>query len=146
MDELIGNIMIKPSKVCDGVGIFPIIQFNKGDTVLNYTEERYPRSFNITSLHSKKIKYLQSIWGIEDSIPNTVMFHPVNFLNHSNNPNVIYDERTGNYIATRIIKPSQEITINYKGYNDLILKKIKTKKNVKSKRKKPIYNRRTNKH
>lgn len=137
------NVQIKHSKVCSGVGLFPIDNILKGAVVFNYLNSEYPSTFDISHLSSKKKLYLNNIWGIFNMIPSTPIFHPVNFLNHSVQPTVIYETHTGNYIATRDLNPTDEITINYIGYNNGIYTNFickKTKKGgSKRTRKKFIY-------
>ena len=119
------NVKLKPSKICNGVGLFPIEKVLKGEVVLNYLRENYPNTFDISTLSDAIKKYLYTIWGFNNFIPSTQLFHPVNFLNHSENPAVRYDILTGNYIATRDISPNDEITINYIGYNDQVYNSFK---------------------
>jgi len=51
------------------------------------------------------------LWGITNIIPIDNIFHPVNFLNHSDRPAVRYYSLTGNYLANRNLYPEDEITI-----------------------------------
>lgn len=119
------NVKLKPSRICDGVGLFPIEKVLKGGVVLNYLHENYPNTFDISTLSDAIKNYLYTIWGFNNFIPSTQLFHPVNFLNHSENPAVRYDILTGNYIANRDISPNDEITINYIGYNNELYNSFK---------------------
>ena len=118
MDPRLRNIRLRPSKICDGVGLFPIDTILKDEVVLNYSNHEHPDVFNISSLSTNVKKYLYTLWGITNIIPIDNIFHPVNFLNHSDRPAVRYDSLTGNYLANRNLYPEDEITINYVGYND----------------------------
>ena len=125
MASKLRNIKIKPSKICDGVGIFPIDNILKDEVVLNYLNSDHPDDLDISKLSNTIKNYLHTLWGITDMIPSKYIFHPVNFLNHSENPTVRYDDVTGNYLANRNLFPNDEITINYIGYNDMVYNTFK---------------------
>ena len=133
-EMLLRNVKIKPSKVCDGVGLFPIDKILKGDVVFNYINADYPSTFNISKMSHNKKQYLHTLWGVTNMIPTTPIFHPVNFLNHSTAPTVIYEDNTGNYIALRDLQPTDEILINYIGYNDPLHRTIKSQKTMRVKK------------
>jgi hypothetical protein len=118
MDSRLRNVRLRPSKICDGVGLFPIDTILKDEVVINYLNHEHPDTFDIANLSTNVKKYLYTLWGITNTIPGDNIFHPVNFLNHSDRPTVRYDKLTGNYLTNRILRSHDEITINYVGYND----------------------------
>jgi hypothetical protein len=52
MDPRLRNVRLRPSKICDGVGLFPIDTILKDDVVLNYLTHEHPDVFNISNLSS----------------------------------------------------------------------------------------------
>lgn len=119
------KVKLKPSKICTGVGLFPIDNILKDDVVFNYLNHEHPNVFNISNLSDNVKNYLQTLWGITNTIPIDNIFHPVNFLNHSDQPTVRYDTLTGNYLANRNLFSKDEITINYDGYNNPVYNTFK---------------------
>ena len=139
MDARLRNVRLRPSKICDGVGLFPIDTILKDEVVFNYLKHDHPDAFNISNLSSNVKKYLHTLWGVTNMIPIDTIFHPVNFLNHSAHPTVRYDSLTGNYLANHNLYPEDEITINYVGYNDPLYNTFKhllnpqTRRSIKNK-------------
>ena len=127
-----GSIKIAPSKL-GGVGIFSNNFLKKGDIVFNFHWKNYKSLRNIEHLPDIQKKYLYNIFGTYNII-NSDSFHPVNFLNHGHKANLYYDDNTGNYILNKDVKPNTELLINYKGYHDSLLDKIK--KEIKKKKNK----------
>lgn len=120
------NLKVAPSYISHGVGLFPIDKIKKDDIIFNFNWSDY-ELFNIEDFSKKKKDYLYQIWG-HYNIPISPYFHPVNFLNHSYNPNIKFDDITKNYIAIKDISPTEELSINYKNYHDPLLSKIKVKR------------------
>ena len=140
MDLYLRNVKIKPSKICSGVGLFSIDKILADHIIFNYNSNDYPDRIAIDKYPKKQQEYLFEIWG-NKTMPVAPYFHPVNFLNHSYNPTVKYDNITCNYLAIKDLKPDDELTINYTNYNDPLLNifkhtiKEKSKRKSKSKRK-----------
>ena len=127
-----GSIKIAPSRR-GGVGVFSNAFLKKGHVIFNFHWKDHGRLRNIEHLPSEQKRYLHSIFGSYD-ITYSDSFHPINFLNHGDKSNVRYDRNTGNYVLSKNVKPNTELTINYKGYHDIMLNRIKQERRTKRNR------------
>ena len=118
-----GSIKIASSKR-HGVGIFSNVPLKKGHVIFNFHWSDHKKLRNIEHLPNKQKSYLHSVFG-SYNITNSDSFHPVNFLNHGSKSNVHYDKKTGNYVLSKNVKPNTELVVNYKGYHDPMLDRIK---------------------
>ena len=118
-------VRCSPSKLpgC-GVGIFPIEPIASGEVVFHFHWRDHKHTTPIRKFPpGARREYLRSIWS--DGVPVGIYFHPVNFLNHSAiDATVYYHDDSGDYIATRDLVESDEITIDYRGYNEPRLSKF----------------------
>jgi len=111
------RVKAAPSRIAYGVGLFPLQLIPKGETVLHFHWRDHEHTVPIHMFPEAQRDYLRSIWS--DAVPDGLYFHPVNFLNHTAlSPAVYYDDDLGDYIATRDLTPDDEITIDYRGYNE----------------------------
>jgi SET domain-containing protein len=108
---------LKPSKVCDGVGVFALIDIKNG-------EEIFPDLFS-DSIHIewKQIKseviknYLNNLCNTDDKglyisrSPNEI--NVSYYVNHSNNPNVYHNLLEDKYYAIQDIHAGEEILCLY---------------------------------
>jgi len=112
-----GKTKLAPSKVCDGVGIFAIVEIPKNfilfqdvsaDTIhIPFTEIR----------DDAAKKHLASIC-ISDSVGIYLSrtYNNINmsyYVNHSETPNIYYDWNLDEFITLRDILPGEELTCLY---------------------------------
>ena len=114
------KVQIKPSKI-HNVGLYPIEDISIGEIVMQFNWEKIKKYIDISNYSEKKKRYWIRLWGTQfNAIPFEQYFHPVNFLNHSDKPNIEYDNNTGYYLAIKKLTVEDEILINYEGYNDFV--------------------------
>lgn len=122
------KVQLKPSTI-HNIGLFPIDDILAGEVVIQFAWENIKRYIDISDYSDKKKAYWISLWGVQDNaIPFEQYFHPVNFINHSEQPNIEYDHNTGCYYAIKKLTENDEILLNYKDYNDDVLDDFKKNK------------------
>jgi len=123
--EIIDNISkntklrLKPSKVCDGVGLFSIVEIKEGEFILDdvTADDIYIRWDEITDLREKVKNYLNSMCNSDEDglylsrTPNNINL--AYFVNHSDNPNVFHNLELDRFIAIRNIGVDEEIVCMY---------------------------------
>lgn len=123
--EIIDNISkntklrLKPSKVCDGVGLFSIMEIKEGEVILDdvTADDIYIRWDEITDLQEEVKNYLNSMCNSnKDGLylsrsPNNINL--AYFVNHSNNPNVFHNLKLDRFVAIRDIGVDEEIVCIY---------------------------------
>ena len=101
---------LAPSKVCDGVGVFSLVDIPQ-DTVI--FEPRWQVQVKDSSIPDEVRDYLDKMtyngW-VDDDLRNLGQQY---YINHSNVPNVSYDKVTGRLYAIRDIKKNEELTDYY---------------------------------
>lgn len=123
--EIIDNISkntklrLKPSKVCDGVGLFSIMEIKEGEAILDdvTADDIYIRWDEITDLREEVKNYLNSMCNSDEGglylsrTPNNINL--AYFVNHSDNPNVFHNLELDRFIAIRDIGVDEEIVCIY---------------------------------
>lgn len=115
-----GNVHLKPSKVCDGVGVFALID------IPPFTSLFGPNSLPDTLLltwsdlegcHENTIEYLKRVCSVnEEGVFLSRRFNDINmsyYVNHSLEPNVHYDVNRDEYTTIRYIYAGEEILCKY---------------------------------
>ena len=123
--EIINNISkntklrLKPSKVCDGVGLFSIMEIKKGEVILDdvTADDVYIWWDEIPDLHEEVKNYLNSMCNSDrDGLYLSRTTNNINlayFVNHSDNPNVFHDLELDRFIAIKDIGVDEEIVCVY---------------------------------
>ena len=110
------KVQIKPSKI-HNVGLYPIEDISIGEIVMEFNWEKVKKYIDISNYSEKKKRYWIRLWGTQfNAIPFEQYFHPVNFLNHSDNPNCILMESYQEMIlyTQKKIDSHSELTVYYK--------------------------------
>lgn len=113
------KLRLKPSKVCDGVGVFAILNISKGENLFPdvVPDKNYIIWDEIDNLKPEIKTYLQSMCNSDENglylsrTPNNINISY--FINHSDNPNVFHDLSSDRYIAIRDIQKDEEILCTY---------------------------------
>ena len=123
--EIIDNISkntklrLKPSKVCDGVGLFSIVEIKKDEIIFDdvTADDIYIRWDEIPDLRDEVKNYLNSMCNSDKNglylsrTPNNINL--AYFVNHSDNPNVFHDLELDRFIAIKDIGVDEEIVCVY---------------------------------
>lgn len=113
------NVYLKPSTVCDGVGVFALIDIPKGTEL--FTDIKPDKDFiswdEIGEIPNEVKKYLSYIClydskGIYLS-RTTSAINISYYVNHSENFNVLHISEKDKYITTTDIKKGEEILCLY---------------------------------
>ncbi len=113
------NVCLKPSTVCDGVGVFALIDIPEGTEL--FADLKPDKDFiswdEIGQIPSEVKKYLSNIClfapeGIYLS-RTTSAINLSYYINHSENYNVFHILKRDKYITTRDIKKGEEILCLY---------------------------------
>lgn len=113
------NLRLKPSKVCDGVGLFAIRPIKKGDVLLQdvTADTTFIQWAELPGLHQDVKSYLNTMCNsTTDGIflsrtPNNINL--AYFVNHSDSPNVTHDLTLDEFVAIRDIEQDEEIVCVY---------------------------------
>ena len=113
------NLRLKPSKVCEGVGLFAIQPIKKGDVLLQdvSADTLFISWDELPGLHDHVKSYLNTMCNsTNDGIflsrtPNNINL--AYFVNHSNSPNVTHDLNLDEFVALRDIDMNEEIVCVY---------------------------------
>ena len=123
--EIIDNISkntklrLKPSKVCDGVGLFSIVEIKKDEIIFDdvTADDVYIWWDEIPDLRDEVKNYLNSMCSSDKNglylsrTPNNINL--AYFVNHSDNPNVFHDLELDRFIAIKDIGVDEEIVCVY---------------------------------
>lgn len=119
---------IQPSGL-HGVGVFAVRRIPKGINPFELPNE--PKLVDLTPKDLKTLapgirKMIRDYVVNQEGryVMSTVGLNLVElefFVNHSNSPNLIFDEQNGCYRTARAIKPSEELTANYNTYAPTLL-------------------------
>lgn len=122
-DEIINSInyntktYLKPSIVCNGVGVFALIDINKGEEIFPDIE---PDSLLIewSNFNNDTIKeYLSKLCNTNEQgvflsrRPNEI--NVSYYINHSDKPNVYHDLQQDKYFCLNDIKANEELVCEY---------------------------------
>lgn len=113
------KLKLKPSGVCDGVGVFSICKINKDEKLFSDVscDTIYILWDEITDIPKSTKFYLNSIANCDDDgiylsrTPNNINLSY--YVNHSNNPNVYHNLNTDEFFAVRDIEEGVELLANY---------------------------------
>lgn len=113
------NLRLKPSKVCDGVGLFTIHPIKKGEVLMKdvTADTTFISWAELPGLHADVKSYLNTMCnstahGIFLSrTPNNINL--AYFVNHSDSPNVTHDLNLDEFVAIRDIESGEEIVCVY---------------------------------
>lgn len=113
------NLRLKPSKVCDGVGLFTILPIKKGEVLMKdvTADTTFISWAELPGLHEDVKSYLNTMCnstahGIFLSrTPNNINLSY--FVNHSKSPNVTHDLNLDEFVAIQDIKSGEEIVCMY---------------------------------
>ena len=112
-------VYLKPSGVCDGVGVFALrtiptqtVLFSDVVPDVNFL------SWNqLKNIHPSVIKYLHSICNTtEEGVYLSRTINNINlsyYVNHSDNPNTVHDRKIDKFITLRVIEEGEEILCQY---------------------------------
>lgn len=112
-------VRLKPSKVCDGVGVYAIRPIPKGTVLFSdcIPDKDFVRWDQLTDIPTEVISYLSTICNTNDEglyLSQTV--NNINlsyYINHSLDPNVRYDKEVDRYFTLSDIQEGKEILCTY---------------------------------
>jgi hypothetical protein len=112
-------VCLKPSKVCEGVGVFALRKIPE-KTVL-FADITPDVDFfllnDLEKVHSSVIKYLHSLCNADrKGIYLSRTINNINlsyYVNHSDNPNTVHDRKIDKFITLRVIEEGEEILCQY---------------------------------
>jgi len=113
------NVHLKPSKVCDGVGVFALVDIKKGTVLFGdiNPDVDYISFDELADMPTEVINYLKSICNNGDKgvyLSRTISAINVSYyVNHSLDFNVSHDLSSDRYITTRDIAKGEEILCLY---------------------------------
>ncbi|MDP2934309.1 MAG: SET domain-containing protein-lysine N-methyltransferase [bacterium] len=125
---------LMPSKI-SGVGVFTIRDIPAGIDPFQEPEDIKWIPFSkkeLTKIHPNVLQMIRELYVFSDGaywIPVQCIqtFCIVQFLNHSKNPNLTIDKDGEIIVTKRKIKEGEELTVNYRSYDDEAEEKIKQK-------------------
>ena len=105
---------LAPSKVCDGVGVFSLVDIPK-DSVIFEPKKcvqicEWQISSEIREYLEKMTYYDGNGYWIDDDLQRLGQQY---YINHSHEPNVAYERSTGKLYAVRDILKDEELTDYY---------------------------------
>jgi SET domain-containing protein len=113
------NVRLKPSTICDGVGVFCIKPIKMGEVLFTDVKPDtiYIKFTELVGIDDTILNYLKSMCNSDnDGIYLSRTINNINityFINHSNNPNVEHDLTMDVYKAIRDINVGEEILCTY---------------------------------
>lgn len=107
---------LKPSTVCSGVGVFAIKDIPAGTDVFNSSRKDHLYSWNMITDDDVKNLIKRLCHTNQDGF--YISDHPVNigmsyYVNHHNEPNVVYDEIYDTYYTIKNIARGEELLVCY---------------------------------
>jgi hypothetical protein len=118
------NVHLKPSLVCDGVGVFALVDIKKGTILFGdiNPDVDYISFDELADMPIEVINYLKSICNNDKKgvyLSRTISAINVSYyVNHSLDFNVSHDLSIDRYITTRDIVKGEEILCLYH-YNEI---------------------------
>jgi SET domain-containing protein len=105
---------LAPSKVCDGVGVFSLVNIPEDTLIFSPGELVKILWSEVNENIHERIKTLayfdnEGFW-IDNDLSKLGQQY---YINHSNSPNVAYNKDTGKLYAIRYIKKNEELTDYY---------------------------------
>lgn len=113
------KLKLKPSKVCDGVGLFVIDKIYKGESIFpDVTQDKTYIGWNeVPNLNQNVKEYLDTMCNSDENgiylsrTPNNINLSY--FVNHSEEPNIYHDLKKDTMVALRDIEIGEEILCVY---------------------------------
>lgn len=113
------KLKLKPSEVCDGVGVFSICKINKDEKLFSDVscDTMYISWDDLKGISKSTESYLRNIVNVADGgiylsrTPNNINLSY--YVNHSNNPNVYHNLDTDEFFAVRDIVEGEELLATY---------------------------------
>ena len=112
-------VRLKPSKVCDGVGVYAIRPIPKGTVLFSdcIPDKDFVRWDQLTDIPTEVISYLSTICNTNDEglyLSQTINNINISyFVNHSDNPNAFHDKTLDRYMTIEDIDTGDEILCTY---------------------------------
>lgn len=105
---------LAPSSVCNGVGVFALVDIIQDTCIFKPRKQKYIYWTEVSSEIKSNLEQLtycdeEGFW-IDCDLD---CIGPQYYINHSNSPNVAYNKDTGELYATRNIKKDEELTDYY---------------------------------
>lgn len=114
------NVRLKPSKVCDGVGVFSIKPIEKGEVLFKDVtpDVTYIEFSELNGVDETTFHYLKTMCNSDDKgiyLSRTINNINVSyFINHSDTPNVEHDLELDVYKVIKKIDIDEELVCTYK--------------------------------
>lgn len=113
------KLRLKPSLVCDGIGLFAIRPIERGEVIFQdvISDTTFIKWTELPNLHLDVKLYLNSICNsTKDGIflsrtPNNINL--AYYVNHSDSPNIIHDLNLDTFTAMRDINIDEELVCKY---------------------------------
>lgn len=112
-------VQLKPSKVCNGVGIFALLTIPKNTVLFSDVE---PDSYlitweNLEGVDQQVLQYLNSICNTSEKgvyLNRTVNnINVTYYVNHSEEPNLFHDRALDRFITLKEIQSGEELLCTY---------------------------------
>jgi SET domain-containing protein len=107
MENKINKDLVQRKSEISGKGLFALRDFSKGEKIYSYKKGRIVKVEDIEKLTKEESEHLDKIGGGQYEI----ILPPACYINHSCEPNVMEEGRTG--YAIRDIKNGEELTVDY---------------------------------
>lgn len=114
------NVRLKPSKVCDGVGVFSIKPIEKGEVLFKDVtpDVTYIEFSELNGVDEATFHYLKTMCNSDDKgiyLSRTINNINVSyFINHSDTPNVEHDLELDVYRVIKNVDIGEELVCTYK--------------------------------
>jgi hypothetical protein len=113
------NVRLKPSKVCDGVGVFTIKPIKKGEILFKDVnpDNTYIKFSELAGLDENVLRYLTTMCNSDENgiylsrTPNNINISY--YVNHSDDPNIEHDLTLDVYKTIKDIGVDEELVCIY---------------------------------
>lgn len=115
-----GKFQLKPSKVCDGVGVFTLIDIPTNTMLFNdiQPDNNFIQWSELPEIGSSVKEYINSICNSTEE--GFYLSRTINqvcipyYINHSEEPNVKHYINEDVYVTSRLVKAGEELLCRYK--------------------------------
>lgn len=114
------NTILKPSSI-HGLGVFAMGRIKKGTAVYQHSSrlDLILNADRFNKLDPRDQALIMHYGGIDKRLGRyRLPYDDLRFLNHSEKPNLAYDEATDQIIALRDIVSGEELTQDYRDFED----------------------------
>lgn len=114
------NTILKPSSI-HGLGVFVVGRIKKGTAVYQHSSrlDLILTATDFIKLDTRDQILIMHYGGIDKRLARyRLPYDDLRFLNHSEKPNLAYDEATDQIIALRDIVSGEELTQDYRDFED----------------------------